>query len=90
MVPLTGDFYFGADSIAQGMRWPVLAEDFRRCVKPCGLHERITLVEVNWSLHFVLEIYLSGPGCAGGYSNMDDLPALLVVVYREKEDIRYE
>ena len=27
---------------------------------------------------------------ARGYNNVDELPALLVVVYREKEDIRYE
>jgi len=65
-------------------------ENFLRCVEPHGLNERITLVEVNWSLHLVSEIYLSRPGCMEGYSNVDDLPEMLVVVYREKEDIRYE
>ena len=63
---------------------------FCQDVKPVGLHEGITLVAVNWSLYVVSEIYLSRPGCAERYNNVDGLPALLVVVYREKEDIRYE
>jgi hypothetical protein len=49
-----------------------------------------TLVAVNWSLHVVSERYLPSSGSAERYSNVDGLPALLVVVYREKEDIRYE
>jgi len=64
-------------------------EHFHCYVEPDGLNERITLVEVSWSLHFVSEIYLSRSGCMGRYSNVDDLPGVpsLRELERNKEGV---
>ncbi len=79
MVALTGGFYFAPGHAHKGeVRACVYWEHFHCYVEPDGLNERITLVEVSWSLHLVSEIYLSRPGCMEGYSNMDDLPGFLL------------
>jgi len=66
MVPLTEDFLFGAGKAIVGKKPPVTWEISTAKLSHLGLSRRITLVLVNWSLHFVSENVFLRWKCAGG------------------------